>query len=181
MFRPFRQGPFQRAQLEGAVLAKLNEANHLLAAGQVAQAAPLFEQLAQALEASNHPRRAANLHARAAHAFADAAQEGPALEHAQVALRLFKQHAMAQRFQQFSGTITRKFQARGMAQAAAALLREFALPAEPPPAVEAPAQAAARLPGACPKCGAPVRSDEVDWIDAHSAECPYCGTVLKAD
>ncbi len=177
----FRRNRLQRGRLEEAFLARLVEANRLLAAGQAAQAAPLFAQLAQALEASNHPRRAANLHARAAHAFADAAalagHEGAALDHAHRALYLFQQHAMAQRFAQFYGNINRHFQARGMGSASATLQREFGLPVELAPA---PAQATARLPGSCPKCGAPVRSDEVDWIDTSSAECPYCGAVLQA-
>jgi len=165
-----------------AFFAQLSQANRLLADGQTAQAAPLFVELAGTMQASGHPRRAANLHARAAHAFADATSlpghDDLALEQARVALRLFKQFAMAQRFGQFYGNIGRKFQARGMTAAATALQGEFGAPPQP---AQAPAQPAARLPGSCPKCGAPVRSDEVDWVDPHSAECPYCGTVLRAE
>ncbi len=36
------------------------------------------------------------------------------------------------------------------------------------------------LPTKCPSCGGPVRSDEVNWIDSHSAECAYCGGIVKA-
>jgi len=36
------------------------------------------------------------------------------------------------------------------------------------------------LPAACDSCGAPLVPDDVDWHDAQTAECPYCGTVLKA-
>ena len=100
------------------------------------------------------------------------------LDHARRALHLFKQYAMAQRFGQFYSNINRKFQARGMAAASATLQSEFGLPVEP---AQEGARAEARLPGSCPKCGAPVHSDEVEWIDARSAECPYCGTVLRAD
>jgi hypothetical protein len=179
-FRPFRRTPFQRALPDGALMGQLNDANRLLAQGQAAEAAPLFGQVAQAMEASGHPRRAANLHARAAHAFADAGREALALQHARLALRLFKQYAMAQRLQQFSANILRKFQAGGMAPAAEALQREYGLPASVA-APAAPAAALARLPGACLKCGAPVHSDDVEWIDPHSAECPYCGAVLRAE
>jgi D-tyrosyl-tRNA(Tyr) deacylase len=36
------------------------------------------------------------------------------------------------------------------------------------------------LPAKCPACLAPVRADEVEWIDETSAECAFCGTTLKA-
>ena len=177
----FRRNRSQRGRLEEAFFARLFEANRLLAEGQPAQAAPLFAQLAQALEANNHPRRAANVHARATHAFADATAlagyESAALDHARRALQLFQKHAMSQRFAQFYGNINRHFQSSGMASASGALQSEFGLPMEPAPA---PSHATAQLPGSCPKCGAPVHSDEVDWIDPRSAECPYCGTVLLA-
>ena len=38
-----------------------------------------------------------------------------------------------------------------------------------------------QLPTECQRCFAPVRSDEVEWIDSASAECAYCGTVLKVE
>jgi hypothetical protein len=46
-----------------------------------------------------------------------------------------------------------------------------------PPTADTP-QAA--LPTTCPSCNAPLRSDEVEWIDAQSAECAYCGSVVRA-
>jgi len=36
------------------------------------------------------------------------------------------------------------------------------------------------LPAQCTGCGAPLVPDEVEWHDAHTAECPYCGTMVKA-
>ena len=36
------------------------------------------------------------------------------------------------------------------------------------------------LPAKCDGCGAPLVPDEVEWHDAHTAECPYCGTIAKA-
>lgn len=65
-----------------------------------------------------------------------------------------------------------------MREAAQTLDREFG-------GVEALAPALAvgrgRLPGRCPQCGAPLRSDQVEWVDAQSAECPYCGGVVGTD
>ncbi len=51
------------------------------------------------------------------------------------------------------------------------------------PAVPAPEPAVVEhrtdlLPANCPKCGAPVRGQQVKWTGAQSADCPYCGTNL---
>ena len=32
----------------------------------------------------------------------------------------------------------------------------------------------------CPSCSGPLRADEVDWIDDLTAECPYCGSPVRA-
>ena len=32
------------------------------------------------------------------------------------------------------------------------------------------------LPTHCPGCGAPVRPDEVEWLDDLTAECAFCGS-----
>jgi hypothetical protein len=37
----------------------------------------------------------------------------------------------------------------------------------------------AALPAKCPSCNAPLRPDQVEWIDAQSAECAYCGSVIR--
>jgi hypothetical protein len=36
------------------------------------------------------------------------------------------------------------------------------------------------LPTNCPGCGGPIRSDEVEWADELTAECPYCGSAVRA-
>jgi hypothetical protein len=37
------------------------------------------------------------------------------------------------------------------------------------------------LPASCPKCGALVRTDEIEWIDPQTAECAYCGTPIRPE
>jgi Zn finger protein HypA/HybF involved in hydrogenase expression len=37
------------------------------------------------------------------------------------------------------------------------------------------------LPIHCPGCGGPIRSDEVEWADEVTAECPYCGSAVRAE
>ena len=50
-----------------------------------------------------------------------------------------------------------------------------------PTSAPAPVNNSARvdlLPSTCPRCGAPVRSNEVKWMNTQSATCSYCGSTL---
>ena len=51
----------------------------------------------------------------------------------------------------------------------------------PPAPTPTPVNSAPRvdlLPSTCPRCGAPVRSNEIKWTSTHSATCTYCGSNL---
>jgi hypothetical protein len=182
MFRRFRNQAFQANPMPPAQMQTLNQANRLLASGQPGQAAPLFASLASELEAGNHPRRAANLHAQAAHAYADS-QDGPtALVQARAALNLFLQNQMVRRTPVFYANITRKLNNKGMKNAAEALSKEFGARIGQLPA--AAAQAAVHhgiLPTNCTKCGAPVHADDASWVDEQTVECDYCGSLIRAE
>jgi hypothetical protein len=169
----FRLGPGQ--------IQILSQANRLIAEGHPGEAAQLFANLAQQMEASNHPRRAANLHAQAAHAYADDPDEPNALAHARRALTLFLQYQMLERAPRFYGNIQRKLRARNLSQAAEALQTEFGkqVGSLPQPQVQPQVPGQQRLPPTCSQCGAPVRGDEVEWINQYSAECIYCGSVIQ--
>lgn len=176
-------------------LAVLQQANQLMTSGNAAQAAPLFAQLAAQMEASGHPRRAANLHARAAHAFADNQAGQMALGQARSALNLFISNGMGLRAPTFFSNITRKMGNHGMTNAASALQQEYAgrlrggaglglrrRQGGPGRAAAAPAAPVrGTLPTSCPKCGAPVHGGEANWIDNNTAECDYCGALLRAE
>lgn len=183
MYRPLRRRSRWGAPLNQALMGELAKANRLVANGQPGEAAPLYARLAQEMERSSHPRRAANLYALAAHAYADSADESNALAHARLALNLFIQYQVVERTPRFFANITRKIRNRGMAPAAEALQKEFGDRVGPLPAGGPPARQPQRghLPPACPQCGAPLRSDEVEWIDARSVECVYCGLVVRTE
>ncbi len=56
-----------------------------------------------------------------------------------------------------------------------------AAPQQPAPAAPVPQPQIHRaelLPTVCPKCGAPVRGQEVKWTGPQSADCSYCGANL---
>ncbi len=181
MFRRIRNPAFQPNPLPPAQMQTLSRANQLLAGGQPLQAAALFTQLADQLQVSNHPRRAANLHAQAAHAFADGQDEADALAQARLALSLFLQYQMVRRTPVFYANITRKLNAKGMKNAADALMKEFGSKVGPIPASVAPPTGHGRLPTNCPKCGAPIHGDEAEWVDTSTAECAYCGTLIRSE
>jgi len=171
----FRLGPGQ--------IQILSQANRLIAEGHPGEAAQLFANLAQQMEATNHPRRAANFHAQAAHAYADDQDEGNVLVQARRALTLFLQYQMVQRSPRFFANIERKLRARNMPNAADTLQTEFgqqvgSLP-QPPAQPQVPGQQ--RLPPTCSQCGAPVRGDEIEWINQYSAECIYCGSIIQTE
>lgn len=157
------------------------QANHLVDQGKPGQAAPLFAKLAE-VESGVHPRRAANLHAQAAHAFADSRQGPAALLQARAALQLFLKLQMTDRAPHFYANITRKLKNKGLGEAADALVSEFgsritALPA----AVDAVVQKHGILPTNCPGCGAPVHGERAKWVDSNTAECEYCGSLIRSE
>jgi inorganic triphosphatase YgiF len=182
MFRRFRNPALQSNPLGPIQLRTLNQANQLVAGGQPSQAAPLYAELAAELEATNHPRRAANLHAQAAHAFADSQNGQAALTHARAALALFLQYQMVRRTPVFYVNITRKLNNKGMKNEAEALEKEFGSRVGPMPApVAPPAGLHGLLPTNCPKCGAPIHEKEANWIDTSTVECDFCGSLIRPE
>ncbi len=173
--RSFRLGPGQ--------IQILSQANRLIADGHPGEAAQLFVNLAKQMEASSHPRRAANLYALAAHAYADDQDDANALVQSRRALTLFLQFQMLERTPRFYANIERKLRARKMINSADALQSEFGKLVEslPQPQAQPQVPGQQRLPSTCSQCGAPVRGDEVVWINQYSAECIYCGSVIQTE
>ncbi|HEY9152870.1 MAG TPA: hypothetical protein VIN60_08300 [Anaerolineales bacterium] len=177
MFR--RRPAMQNDVLSTSQIEVLAKANQLAANNNSADAAPLFAELARELDVPR-PRRAANLHARAAHAYADSANEQLALAQARSALTMFIQYRMINRTPVFFANITRKFNNKGMKNSASALQNEFGNRVGPIPHQPAPGSAKRGvLPTNCPKCGAPIHGDEATWIDNQTAECDYCGASIR--
>ncbi len=163
----------------------LGEANRLLEAGHIAEAAPLFAQLAQQAESQGMPRRAAELHLQAARSLMQIGNPQPALAHVHAALNLFTGLGLTGKAQAVYQRIVHDLRAADMHAEADQLERDFQAQsglaqADTGEGFGSPApQPRGRLPAKCPRCGGPVRSDEVEWIDEHSAACDYCGSVLQ--
>jgi hypothetical protein len=92
---------------------------------------------------------------------------------------------MVRRIPVFYANIVRHMRNKGLTAAANQIENEYAAKVSPFQSPVQPIQTVQsgprpKLPSTCPKCGAPVRSDEIEWIDDRSAECIYCGTTLQA-
>lgn len=172
MFRGYRR---PNRPVPTAAEVALRKVRWLIQKGKFAQAGTILSQLARQAEALERPRLAGDLHARAAHCLVEGIAEPAGLGEAQAALRVFTNTGNGVRFQRFLDNILRKMQARHMVHAVGALHAEFGVSQIVMPTAVGPL----RLPTACPQCGAPVRADEVEWIDPSSAECTFCGAVIQ--
>jgi len=161
----------------------ISQAFRLHANGKSGEAAVIFARLAQQMETSHAPRRAANLHAQAAHAYIDNQEAAPGLSEAQKALNLFLQTQMTPRAVQFYTNITQKLQNRGMNSASQKLQDEFGSQIGSIPTRQSPpvAPSTGRLPTTCPQCGGPIHRDAVDWVDNRTIECAYCGALIQSN
>lgn len=176
--RPRRQLP-PRLLVANDAINDVSRANQLMASGQPQQAAVLLMQLAAQMQTIGRPRQTANLHAQAAHAWLSAGVEQRAMNQAGQAMQMFARLGMVQRAQEFKTNFSRRLQEAGFESSAESINRAYDTVVAVVDSHPALAKRGA-LPSACPHCGAPLRSDEVDWIDEQSAECGFCSGVVQA-
>jgi hypothetical protein len=182
-FRRLARGLFGAPGLAGPlaqpVLRELNRAHGLLGSGHYDEAADLFGQLADGAEERRMAKRAASLHAQAAEALIAAGEPAEAVERARRAMNLLALAGRPRRARRLAERIHEALLAKGYTSEADALFQGAPVSAgEPLPEAE-PAPSRAALPGKCPHCGGAARSDDVEWIDEASAECAFCGGVIK--
>jgi hypothetical protein len=153
----------------------------MLSAGDYGEAANAYEQLARAAEARGGPR-APFFYIQAGRCRVLAGQTANGLEYLERGLGIF-----AMRGQQFKATnvgtrVVNELNAKGLkkeAQQVSDYLKEVV-----PGFGEQPATATGQrppLPTHCPGCGAPLRPDEVDWLDEVTAACEYCGSPVHGE
>ena len=191
--RPFRRRPPLRRALRPArplpnrARQALVRANRLLAEGQYAEAAGIFERLADRAEQGGALVRAAQLSLQAAKAHLAMDGIQAALARVRRAIRLLAQGGRPGRIPAVLDRACEALRSKGydaeadqLEQEAAQALDELGLTVE-----EARRQAPTvpdrrgTLPAKCGGCGAPLTPDGVEWHDSQTAECPYCGTISK--
>jgi len=125
--------------------------------------------------------RSPNLALQSARAWLDAGETERGMRLIRMALEYMHRTGQLQKLHHLSGRIVSELRSRGLTNEAAQIEAEIKemlagidLSAFQPMQTGKTAQ----LPAQCPQCGGNVRRDEVEWIDATSAVCNYCGSVL---
>ena len=182
MFRRPLGLPFRRTRA-GEVPPALRKANQLMAAGHYDAAAGIYEQFARAAKARNGPR-APWFFFQAGSARLKAGQLQPGMAHVRQGLALLAGRGQYQRLANVGLRFANELKAESHsaeAQAFSAYVKSL-LPegftARTEPVMDKVKRV---LPVNCPGCGAPLRSDEVEWADELTAECPYCGSAVRAE
>jgi hypothetical protein len=182
MFRRPAGRPMRRAMIANVPPA-LRRANQLMAGGQYTAAAEIFEQFASGAQARNGPR-APWFFLQAGHARIMAGQVPAGMTHIRQGLSLFALRGQPQRLYHAGMRFVTELKAHNLAAESNEIeaYLKSSLPANFVPAsgvtVGKPKPV---LPTNCSGCGGPIRSDEVDWVDDVTAECPYCGSAVRAE
>jgi hypothetical protein len=173
--RQLRQGP-------GQIPPILREANLAFDKGEYGRAAELFERIAQAADARGGPH-APLFHMQAGRARVLAGQTALGIPSLKRGLALLAQRQQFQRLLNVKKRVVSELKARGLIEEADQLEAWLKTIAPPPSEFETilPPSKKPTLPTHCPQCGAAMRSDEVDWIDAVTAECGYCGSPVREE
>jgi hypothetical protein len=127
--------------------------------------------------------KAGDLYLEAARCYLQLDDIDRAEDHGLKALQLFIQARRPGKVRRLVPRMMAVLRRKGYHDEAEELRQEVeALLGAPPEGAIPQAERAVRrgsLPAKCPSCGGPVRSDEVNWIDSSSAECAYCGGIVK--
>jgi hypothetical protein len=149
--------------------------------GQYEQAYPLLKRLADGAMQHGMPVRAANLYLQAARARLEMGSAQDAVDLTRRAISLLAKVGQVERLRRLLPRVVKALEKRGHYDQAVALRAEItALLGSAEAAAPSPPQRGT-LPANCPSCNAPARADEVDWIDNDSAECVYCGSVIRTE
>jgi hypothetical protein len=168
-----------RKSLAQEVPPVLQEANFVFDKGEYGRAAELYERIAQAADARGGPR-APILLLQAGRSRIYAGQTALGMPSLKRGLELFAQRGQSQKLQNAASRVLMELKERGLTSEAAEMETwlKTVLPSMPAVATQAKKPI---LPTHCPSCGAPLRPDEVEWLDDVTAECGYCGSPVRED
>ena len=169
-----------RKTLAQEVPPVLQEANFTFDKGEYGRAAELYERIAQAADARGGPR-APLFHLQAGRSRIYAGQTALGMPSLKRGLELFAQRGQLHKLQNAGSRVVSELKQRGLTKEAAEIETLLQGIAPSMPAVEMPPARRPILPTHCPSCGAPLRPDDVDWLDEVTAECVYCGSPVREE
>jgi len=158
----------------------LNQAHMLEASGQHREAAIQLDQLTALAVEHGMADRAGNLSLQAGRAYVESGDAKNGLARVEQGLRYLIQAGREHRAENAFSAAVSALRARGMNAEANALEKAYpnlhaASQEESEPAPHG------RLPTKCSNCGGPMHPNDIDWIDDQTAECPYCGSPVRAE
>ena len=159
----------------------LQRTNELMSIGQYAAAAENYELFARGALQRGGPR-APVFFLQAGRARILAGQVPVGMAHIQQGLSIFASRGQVAEVQRAGTRVIAELNERGLA-AEAAQVEAYLKTVIPAGFVATPGAAKPKpvLPTNCPGCGGPIRSDEVAWVDDITAECPFCGSAVRAE
>lgn len=172
--------PGGRGGVPRGALHLLRRANRLMAEGAFARAASIYEGLADEAQVQGI-WRSPQLNLQAGLGWLMAGELTFGMKRILNGLRLMPEMGQAARLPTVVARIKRNLEELGFQAQADTLDEEFrplfSASAAPP---GAPATDHARMPAKCPHCGGNVLPDEIEWVDAQSAVCDYCGSLIQS-
>jgi hypothetical protein len=174
----------RRLRAERRALLRLQQAHRWLAEGRAREAAVLFEELSTEAAARGFPS-APQLSLQSGRAWVVAGEAERGTERLWQGLQGMAQMGQMGRLPGAAARAVAELRAQGLSPEAddlEARVRGLLPGYSPAQGIAAAAvPAARRLPPKCPYCGGSVIPDSVEWVDASSALCDYCGSVLQGE
>jgi hypothetical protein len=184
-----RKGMFRRQfhrrvvrRLQAEIPPLFQRANELFASGEYAEAALAFESLARGAQLRGLPR-AGHLFLRAGRCHLLARQVLPGMADLQLGLSLIASQGSANELSVIGQRIIAELEQNGLTAQAGEMRAwlDATLPRTPHEPIPGTPSMKATLPTACPSCGGPIFSNEVEWVDEVTAQCPYCGGGVRGE
>lgn len=180
--RPPVQRPSRRShRVQNKVRQMLQRAHRLIEEEEYLEAAEIFERLAQGARQRRMLQRAPRLFLQAGRTYilAGNMDQGTAL--IRQGLKMLARTRQWTTLQRAGERVAAELTEEGYADLAQEFSQwlEETLPDDFEAIPRPTKKRSVTLPLKCPSCGAPIRSDEVEWVDRTTAVCPYCGSGLR--
>lgn len=166
-----------RKTLSPEVPPILQEANFAFTKGEYGRAAELFEKIAQVADARGGTRAPLFL-LQAGRSRVLAGQAALGLPSIRRGLELLTERRLFRRLNHAGEQTLTDLRKQGLENEAQEIEKYLKLALPEPPTVDT-CVGRPTLPIHCSACGAPLRPDEVEWLDDSTAECGYCGNHVR--